>query len=579
MSISFGRFELDERSRSLRLDGEDRTLQPLVFDLLVYLVQHRDRVVPKDELLSKLWDGATVTDGSLQRAVSLLRTVLREGDQENAVQTFARRGYRFCGTPERLSAAPSSRARALADASQWDRALEAFENDSNPSSLVAEDWEAWGTAALCSGKPEKAVAPLEQAVALFERAGKLEAAARVALLLTNLKLEARELPIAKGWHQRARGYLKGQPEGKQHGLLEWLSSRLSLFDGELDECLARARAAQSIADRIADPDLHCLGLVYQGHIRIAQGEVRNGLALHDEAGAAVLAGRAGMWVSGIVFCSVIWAYLHLGDHHRAGQWTDQFTRWCERNASYCYPALCRLHRGEVLAMRGELASAEAEVSRAREQLAGSAPFVEGDAQRVLGEIRLSFGDLDGAERAFREAHRLGWNPLPGLSVLLSLRGETASAIKQIERALAQPTWTDGQRRGLMLAVLARLAARAGGLERARAALAELDAAPELCASRACAAEIARGRAEVACAEGDLVEAELKLRQSVASWLEISAPVHAAEVRLRLCELLLDAGDAPAAELELGAAEATFRQVQAEPMLQRCLALRSTRARS
>ena len=579
MSISFGRFELDERSRSLRLDGQDRTLQPLVFDLLVYLVQHRDRVVPKDELLSKLWDGATVTDGSLQRAVSLLRTVLREGDQENAVQTFARRGYRFCETPERVSAVPSSEARALADATQWERALEAFENSPNPASFSAEDWEAWGNAAMCSGKPEKSVAPLEQAVAAFERAGKLEAAARVALLLTNVKLEARELPIAKGWHRRARGYLKGQPEGKQHGLLEWLSSRLALFEGELDECLERARAARSIADRIADPDLHCLGLVYQGHIQIAQGEVRSGLSLHDEAGAAVLAGRPGMWVSGIVFCSVIWAYLHLGDHHRAGQWTDQFSRWCERNASYCYPALCRLHRGEVLAMRGELANAEAEVSRAREQLAGSAPFVEGDAQRVLGEIRLSLGDLDGAERAFRESHRLGWNPLPGLSVLLALRGETASAIKQLERALAQPSWTDGQRRGLMLAVLARLAARSGGLERARTALAELASAPELCASRACAAELARGQAEVACAEGDLVEAELRLRHSVACWLEASAPVHAAEVRLRLCELLLDAGDRAAAELELGAAEATFSQVQAEPMLQRCRALWASRART
>ncbi len=92
------------------------------------------------------------------------------------------------------------------------------------------------------GQAGKSVAPLEQAVAAFERAGKLEAAARVALLLTNVKLEARELPIAKGWHQRARGYLKGQPEGKQHGLLEWLSSRLALFEGELDESLARARA-------------------------------------------------------------------------------------------------------------------------------------------------------------------------------------------------------------------------------------------------------------------------------------------------------------------------------------------------
>src|SRR5690349_17729768 len=96
MRFSFGRFELDERARALRLDGVEQPVQPLVFDLLVYLVHHRERVVPKEELLNELWDGATVTDGSLQRAVSLLRGVLRDGGAEVVVQTFARRGYRFC---------------------------------------------------------------------------------------------------------------------------------------------------------------------------------------------------------------------------------------------------------------------------------------------------------------------------------------------------------------------------------------------------------------------------------------------------------------------------------------------------
>src|SRR5690349_23423747 len=124
MRFSFGRFELDERARALRLDGVERPLQPLVFDLLVYLVHHRERVVPKDELLTKLWDGASVTDGSLQRAISLLRGALRDGDMEDAVQTFARRGYRFCETPGAVAASntPSAppaaelEARKLADA-------------------------------------------------------------------------------------------------------------------------------------------------------------------------------------------------------------------------------------------------------------------------------------------------------------------------------------------------------------------------------------------------------------------------------------------------------------------------------
>ncbi|HWA73205.1 MAG TPA: winged helix-turn-helix domain-containing protein [Polyangiaceae bacterium] len=583
MRFSFGRFELDERARALRLDGVERPLQPLVFDLLVYLVHHRERVVPKDELLTKLWDGATVTDGSLQRAVSLLRGVLRDGGMEQAVQTFARRGYRFCETLQTEPAAAStasppldaaSDATELASSGQWERALEAFDALPDPSTLPADAWLAWGNAALCAGKPEQSISPLERALAAFERAEKPQRAAHVALLLTNVKLEARELAVAKGFHQRALSYLRGQPECKEHALAEWLASRMALFESRLDECRARARVAMEIADRVGDPDLHCLGLIYQGHIFIAQSEVRRGLTLHDEAGAAALAGQVTPWVGGIVFCSVIWAYLHLGDHHRAGQWTDQFTRWCERNASYCYPGLCRLHRGEILAIRGELAHAEAEVRKAREQLASAGPFVEGDACRVLGEIQLARGDLDGAEAAFREAHRLGWNPQPGLSLVLAARGEGTAAIKQLERALAQPTWTDGQRRGAMLAVLARVAAMNGDLERASSALRELRAAPELSASDASAAELARAEGELAWASGDLGKAELALRASIAHWLAVSAPLHAAEVRLRLSELLLGAFDAVSAELELGAAEAAFEQVNATALIARCQALRA-----
>lgn len=581
MSFAFGRFALDEPARSLRLDGTERPLQPLVFDLLVYLIRQRERVVPKDELLEKLWDGASVTDGSLQRAISLLRGVLREGELEGAVQTFARRGYRFCGEVELLAdtapAVPGLEARALADAGHWGMALKGFEALQDKSVLSGDDWEAWGHAALCAGAPEQAVAPLERAVAAFERNGELESAARVALLLSNAKLEARELPIAKGWHQRARSYLRDVAECKQHGLAEWLSSRIALFEGHLDECRAHAAVAMQIAERIHDPDLHGLSLVYQGHIFIAQGSVRHGLSLHDEAGAAALAGRVSPWVGGIVFCSVIWAYLHLGDHHRAGQWTDQFTRWCERHASYCYPALCRLHKGEILAMRGELAHAEAEVILARQQLSLAGPFVEGDACRVLGEIKLAKGDLDGAERCLREAHRLGWNPQPALSLLLADRGDVPAAIQQLERALAQPTWTDGQRRGLMLAVLARLCAMSQALDRARSALGELQSAPELCASRVCSAEKERARGELSRADGDMAEAERAFRSSVALWLENGAPLHAAAVRLRLCELLIESTDATAAELELGAAEVAFEHVGAAPLLERCKTLRAALA--
>ena len=95
MIFRFGRFELDEATRELRLGARPVELQPRTFDLLVYLVRHHDRVVSKDELLSALWPEVIVTDSSIMRAVSLIRSALREGGLSDGIQTFSRQGYRF----------------------------------------------------------------------------------------------------------------------------------------------------------------------------------------------------------------------------------------------------------------------------------------------------------------------------------------------------------------------------------------------------------------------------------------------------------------------------------------------------
>jgi pimeloyl-ACP methyl ester carboxylesterase/DNA-binding winged helix-turn-helix (wHTH) protein len=90
----FGCYELDLAQRELRHRGAPLPVQPQVFALLTYLVEHRERVVPKAELLDAIWPDAVVTEGSLQRAVSLARTALKMEDRE-IIRTFARHGYRF----------------------------------------------------------------------------------------------------------------------------------------------------------------------------------------------------------------------------------------------------------------------------------------------------------------------------------------------------------------------------------------------------------------------------------------------------------------------------------------------------
>jgi DNA-binding winged helix-turn-helix (wHTH) protein len=109
MPLALGPFTVDELARTVWLAGRELTMQPRVFDLLVYLLRHGDRVVTKDELLQALWPGVTVTDNSIQRAVSLLRAHLREGGLTDAVCSVPRAGYRFKvpGSVNRVDSRPA----------------------------------------------------------------------------------------------------------------------------------------------------------------------------------------------------------------------------------------------------------------------------------------------------------------------------------------------------------------------------------------------------------------------------------------------------------------------------------------
>jgi len=78
--LRFGKFQVDREGHELLLGEAAIALQPKAFDLLLFLIDHRDRLVPKEELLGALWPGVIVMEGSLQRVISLLRQVLRSAD-------------------------------------------------------------------------------------------------------------------------------------------------------------------------------------------------------------------------------------------------------------------------------------------------------------------------------------------------------------------------------------------------------------------------------------------------------------------------------------------------------------------
>jgi DNA-binding winged helix-turn-helix (wHTH) protein/TolB-like protein len=106
----FGDHVLDTACRELSRGGEQIALEPQVFDLLVYLLQNRERVVSKDDLLESVWGGRIVSDATLDsRIAAARRAVADSGTAQALIRTFARKGVLFVGElrEEGAAAAPS----------------------------------------------------------------------------------------------------------------------------------------------------------------------------------------------------------------------------------------------------------------------------------------------------------------------------------------------------------------------------------------------------------------------------------------------------------------------------------------
>jgi TolB-like protein/cytochrome c-type biogenesis protein CcmH/NrfG len=99
MIISFGDdYEIDVERRELSHAQLPVHVEPQVFDLLVYLVQNRYRVVSKDDLIASVWAGRIVSDSTLTSRINAARTAVGDsGDSQKLIRTIARKGLRFIG--------------------------------------------------------------------------------------------------------------------------------------------------------------------------------------------------------------------------------------------------------------------------------------------------------------------------------------------------------------------------------------------------------------------------------------------------------------------------------------------------
>jgi DNA-binding winged helix-turn-helix (wHTH) protein len=101
VEFSFGDRVLDLDRRELRRGAELVALEPQLFDLLVYPVQNRDRVISKDDLLTAVWGGRIVSESTFTSRVSAARRAVGDsGEAQRWIRTVPRKGVRFVGVVE-----------------------------------------------------------------------------------------------------------------------------------------------------------------------------------------------------------------------------------------------------------------------------------------------------------------------------------------------------------------------------------------------------------------------------------------------------------------------------------------------
>ncbi len=126
----FEDYALDIDRRELLRGTGPVSVEPQVFDLLLYLIRNRERVVSKDDLLASVWQGRVVSESALSTRINAARSVLGDnGEEQRLIKTLPRRGVRFVGAVrEEAGIADGPMQRTLGSSDKPSIAVLPFEN-------------------------------------------------------------------------------------------------------------------------------------------------------------------------------------------------------------------------------------------------------------------------------------------------------------------------------------------------------------------------------------------------------------------------------------------------------------------
>src|SRR5215210_161190 len=461
------------------------------------------------------------------------------------------------------------RAREAAARGDWEEAYEVLVKADADGLAGPGDLALLGEVAYAAGHLDVTIEAWERAHALAAQAGDAVAAAGAAVRVAmHLLLDTALMAPVRGWLGRAERLLQGQEETPAHAWLAAVRAYERMLTGDLQG--ARQWSERAIAMGSGCDAAACaVGQVAAARLRILDGDVAEGLALLDEVGVAAVSGDLDALSTGLVYCELVCALQGLAQYDVAEEWTEAMERWCRTNAIGSLHGRCRVHRAEILRLRGACDEAEQEALVACEQLSPYLRREMGWPLSELGRIRLRKGDIDGAEEALLAAHRVGWEPQPGLALVRLARGESAAASAAIRDALERPSRVPSKelppntalQRAPLLDAQVEIEIAGGDLGRAHAAADELERVAARFQSKALIAGATLARGRVRLAEGDAAEAERCCLEAARLWNEIGAPYEAAIARMVLAEALRAGGSEDRAVLELQAARTILERIE------------------
>jgi DNA-binding CsgD family transcriptional regulator len=459
-------------------------------------------------------------------------------------------------------------------AREWRVAFDRLSRAQSDGTLDPAELERLGDAAYLIGKPEQAAASWTLAHNGYLASGESSRAGRLGFWLSLTLLLDGKVAQSRGWLARTQRLLGEMTQAcPEQGLMLLLEGLFSMGKGDGEMAAQCFDQAVSMARGFGDPELMALSVLGRGQASIQMGHADEGLALLDEAMVAVTAGDVSPITAGIVYCAVILTCERVFDLRRAHEWTMALDDWCRSQPELiAFRGECLVHRSELLLLKGDWTSALQEARRAAELVSGRSQRLGGRALYQQGELHRLWGQFDEAERLYREAASLGFEPQPGVSLLRLAQGDAKSArasIRLVDSAAgSQQGPNAGTQRIKLLGPMVEILLAADDLQAARAAADELTRtaaerkAPYVDASAAAAA------GAVLLATGSAEQALGKLREAWILWQELEAPYPSACTRARIAHACERLGDGHTARLHRDAAAAVLERLGARPDLER-----------